>query len=1209
MTRGLLFLLLAACLFPSPGAAQGTTSRVAGTVTDTEGGRLPGVTVTLRNDDTGVTFTAVTNESGTYAFESVQVGRYTVTCELQGFKRFVSADNQVRIGEPATINAALELGAIEQTIEVRATVEVVQTGTSGNLGSTFDQRTIESLPILGGRGRNPLDLVLTQPGVVSGANTGGGIHVHGARDRSWNFTLDGIDTNESSAGGSNFSPLRTNPDAVAEFKVLTGNVTAEFGRNSGGQVAMVTRSGGNSFSGTAFYFDRRPEYNANEWENNIDNLPKRIFTQYMPGFSVGGPIRRNKTFFFVNTQWLDAEQTRERTRIVYTESARRGLWRYVIGGRNLPAGVGGASVDANGNVAGGVTVGSYDVATADPQGLGLDPAVQRLIGMTPLPNNFTAGDGLNTAGYTFVAPEKEEQMDFVTKFDHVFNGQHSAFARISKGYQNTLCDSVNGGEPPFPGLPCFVDTERSPYNWAGNWRWNPGGSVVNELVVGQNHFTFDFVNPSADASQVTFSAPSITSIATGVLTMPQDYTVGNLRTIDTLQIVNNLSWLKGDHSLKFGTNMRFQRHTDTRGSVAGANVAPTVDFSTTVNTVDPALFGIPSNIQTANDRPALQAHINFLLGRVGNIRQSFVQEGSTYAPGGTLFDFESTYPEIDVFVQDTWKPRSNLTVDAGLRWEAKLAPGNPDGLIRRPGARVAVGQSPTNALRWEQGDLYGSDWNNVAPSVGVAWVLDEAGSSVVRGNYRAAFDRINTFLASSAIFQSIPGITYQTTNTAYGQAGGRLRQGLPDLAPTVSPESFLQPPAVSSNSMRVFDSEFTTPITHGWALTYQRQLFKQTLIEIAYVGRRAQNLFGAYNVNQAEIFDNGFLDAFNAAKAGGESALLNQLLAADTRRQSGESGAAMLRRLFASELALNSVAAVASSLGSRIQGNQTLPELAGLGPYFFFAYPQFLGGFNVIDSNDYSRYHALELKLERRFADGFSYLAGYTLSRSKDTRSFDPAFTVVGTGNAQSATSTPFDVNNRDLNYALSDFDRTHVLSAQWVWELPFGQGRRFASEVGRAADVLIGGWTVSGQFIASSGRPMTVFAGTSTLSNVVQTPANCNGCSPDFGSVHDEDGLVWYFTPEERNKFTMPGPGEFSNVGRNYFRGPGSWVAHLSLAKRTRIHGSQILEIRADGTNIFNHPTFGFPTLTTTSATFGRIRNTVTSTARQIMLGVKYYF
>lgn len=233
-------------------SAQGTTSRISGNVIDRSGGVIPGAAVTLTSETTGVAFTTVTNAAGNYAFDAVQVGTYTLSVELAGFKRFVGAEIPVRIGEPTTVNVTLEPGGMSETVQVRAASEVVQTNTSGNLGSTFDQRTIESLPILGSRGRNPLDLVLTQPGVVSGANTGGGVHVNGARDRSWNFTLDGIDTNESSAGGSNFSPLRTNPDALSEFKVLTGNQTAEYGRNSGGQVAMVTRTGGNKFSGTVY---------------------------------------------------------------------------------------------------------------------------------------------------------------------------------------------------------------------------------------------------------------------------------------------------------------------------------------------------------------------------------------------------------------------------------------------------------------------------------------------------------------------------------------------------------------------------------------------------------------------------------------------------------------------------------------------------------------------------------------------------------------------------------------------------------------------------------------------------------------------------------------------------------------------------------------------------------------------------------------------
>ena len=1184
-------LFLSILLIPIAAAvaeAQGTTSRVTGTVTDSSGGRLPGATVTLTNESTGVAFTTVTTETGNYSFDAVQVGRYTVSVELDGFKRYVSTGNTVNIGDPATINPVLEPGGVTETVEVRAAGEPVQTSTSGNLGTTYDQRTIEGLPILGGRGRNPMDLVLTQPGVVSGANTGGGVHVHGARDRSWTFTLDGIDTNETSAGGANFSPLRMNPDALAEFKVLTGNTTAEYGRNSGGQVAMVTRGGGNTFAGTLFYFDRRPNYNANEWENNIDSLPKREFTQQMPGFSLGGPIRRNKTFFFVNTQWLRANQTRSTTRTVYTADARNGIFRYSTVGRNAAAGTPAASVDANGNPI--VPIVTYNVAANDPQRLGLDPTITALIGKTPLPNNFTVGDGLNTAGFTFVAPEQERQMDFTTKIDHSFNVAQSAFVRFSKGYQNTLCDQVNGGEPPFPGLPCLVNTNRSPYNWAANHRWSPSSSVVNELVIGQNHFTFDFLNPIADPSRPTLNGP---------ITNPEDYTIGNLRTVDTFQIVDNFSWARGAHTMRFGTNMRFQRHTDTRGSVGGPgfNVAPQVSFGTT-QPVDPATFGLPAAMNIAFDRPALQSHINYLLGRVGAISQAFVQAGDAYGPGGTTFDFVANYPELDFYVQDTWKPRSNLTLDIGLRYEVKLSPRNPAGLIRRPNQRVAVGEPDSMTLNWVEGKLWDDDWNNLAPSIGFAWQPNDDGRSVVRGNYRLAVDRLNTFVISSSIFQTIPGITTTIVDTAFGQSGGRLRDGLPSLQPTVSPANFLQP-AVSGASMTVVDPELQTPMTHGWAITYQRAMFRNTLFEVAYVGRRAEHLFGAYNVNQVRFRDNGFLEAFNIVKAGGESALMNQLLAPDTRRLTGESGSAMLRRLAASasQLTLDSVAALAASLGTRLQGGRTLPELAGLGSHFFFPYPQFLGGVNVIDSEDYSRYHALELKLERRFADGYSYLMGYTLSRSKDTRSYDPAFTVVSGANNQSASSTPFDIFNRDLNYALSDFDRTHVFQAQGVWELPLGD-----HPVAR-------GWTLAGQMVAQSGRPFTVYSGSNTMSNIVQTPANCDGCSPSFGSIHDEGGLIWYLTPEERARFSAVGPGEMGNTGRNAFRGPGSWYVNSSLAKRTYITRTQILEVRADATNVFNTPTWGFPTATITSTIFGRNRTPIGGNSRKVMLGIKYYF
>ncbi|MPZ17514.1 MAG: TonB-dependent receptor plug domain-containing protein [Luteitalea sp.] len=1194
--------MCAVLMGPAPRVwAQGTTSRIGGAVTDTSGGAIPGATVTLTNESMGVSFTTITSGTGVYVFEAVGVGMYTVKVELDGFKTFVAPGTIVNIGTPATVNAVLETGSLTETVEVTAAAPAVQTTDSGNYGSVIDQRSVESLPIIGGRGRNPLELVLTQPGVVSGANTGGGTHVHGARDRAWNFTLDGIDTNESSAGGSNFSPLRTNPDAITEFKVLTGNFTAEYGRNSGGQVAMVSRSGTNEFHGTGFYFARRPQFNANEWENNFSDLPKAEERLNISGFSVGGPIRRSKTFFFGNVQILRGQQQHTLTRNVYTESARQGIWRYVPGGRNAPAGVSGASVDSSGNPI--VGVASYNIAGKDPQGIGLDQQVQGLIGETPLPNDFSVGDGLNLAGYTWNPEEEEEQHDVLLRVDQVLGPKHYAFARVAWGQQNTLCDEVNDGTAPFPGLSCLVDTERSPLNVAASWRWNPVGSVVNELVVGGNHFTFDFVTPEAQ--------PGLVDLTFGDITMPHGFQIGNLRTVNTYQIVNNTTYVRGAHTFKGGLNFRYQQHKDVRGSVGTTNVNAIVNFDDDVNTVDSAVFGLPSDIDVENDLPDLRDSVNFLLGRVGTVAQGFVQQGDGYAPGGTPFNYDARFPELDLYLQDNWKIRPNITIDAGLRWELKMAPSNPENLILRPNQRVAVAEPPSNALTWVQESLYDDDINNLAPSVGVAWDVGSDGKSVVRGNYRIAYDRINTFVLSSTIFQSIPGITRTETNTEFGQNGGRL-PNLPTLQPTGQPEDFVTPPPVSNSSIHVMDTEFEAPLTHGWALSYQRELWGKSVLEVAYIGRRGQNLFGAYNVNQTELHDNGFLDAFNTVKAGGQSALMNQLLGVDSRLGPGETGSDFLRREFSSEISRDSVAEVADSLAERVQNDQTLSELAGLGPYFFYPYPQYLGGMNVIDSNDRSTYHALEVTWQRRFGNGFGYLLGYTLSQSKDTRSFDPAFTRVSTGTNQSASSTPFDIQNRELNFAPSDFDRTHVFQGSFVTELPFGRGKLVGDDAGPALDALIGGWQVAGILRYYTGRPFTVYSGAHTLSNVVQTPANCAGCSGSAGSVFaEEDGILWYLNGDERAAFSGPEGGGFSDVGRNAFRSPGSFRSDLSVTKRFSLFGTHAVEYRLDITNLTNTPTFALPTSAAvmTNSNFGQILNNVISSSRKIQMGLKYTF
>lgn len=1259
-TRPMHFTLGLFILLVTTGIAfgQGTASRVTGNVTDPQGAVVSGATVTLTNEGTNVSFTAQTSSSGTYVFESVQVGIYTVTVEMAGFKKFVSTGNQVNVNQPATIDVPLEIGDIANVVTVEATAERVQTGTSGNIGNTVEQRSLEALPIVGERGRNPLQFVSLQPGVIgngragTGGNTGGNVHVHGSRDRAFNFTLDGIDINESSAGGSNFTPLKPNPDSIDQFQVVTSNFTAELGRSSGAQVSLVTRSGTDEFHGTLFELYRTPALNANEYENNINSRPKGQFVQHIFGGSIGGPVilpgyngRERKTFFFTNLQLLRATQGILTTRTVYTAQARQGLFRYRIGAANAPAGTTNPSVDASGNVLPGVTLGTYNVVANDPlcntqpANCGLDPTTKALIAATPLPNNFSTGDGLNTAGFSFSASQVERQYDFVMKIDHTFNDRNTVYFRYAQGEQNTFGDNGNAGLRSFPDSPFnFVDTFRNPKNFAGNYRWTPTPTVTNEFVVGLNKFAFTFGNP--DPNPVPF-----------ILNLPRDPfnfapPISNSREITTWQIVDNISFLKGSHTFRSGINLRFQTHDDIRSTVGGFSTNPQVTFSRTVNP-PPTSGAFNFNLPAAGagsinntDRNNLQSAINDLLGRVGNIQQSFVAESSdAFAPGGTLFTYISKYNEYDFFFQDTWKIRPNLTIDYGIRWEPKLSPrAGGDDVVLRPDRPIRLGEAATDQIKFIEGKLFDDDWNNFAPSIGFAWDPFKSGKTSIRANYRLAYDRMNTFLASSAIFPNTPGTTLginDATFAAKPNETNRVRFGLPQLAPTATPAQLSVPAAFSTASLTVFDPSTRFPKTNQWSLSIQREIGHQFVFEANYIGRKAVGLFGAYDANQVNIFAQDarcpgetFLAAFNTIRSGAAttSCLANTLF---TGNPANNAGSASFRTTYSSELNQGSVASAAQLLSQRVVSGQRQIVTNGFSPGFLQPFSQFTGGLNVIDSNDFSTYHGLELQLSRRAGRGLLMQLSYTLSKSMDTRSFDPAFTVVArttspTNASPSGQNTPFDNRDRRLNYARSDFDRRHALQGYLVYDLPFGRDRRFLRDAPGIVNQILGGWEVASALILQSGRPFTVYGGAFTLSNAVLAPANCNACSPDMSSVVQNAGTNFIFTPDQIAKFSTPAPGELGNTGRNFFTGPSFFNLDMTLRKKFRFSETRNLEFRADINNITNTPSFEFPISSTSgiglqspgftgtpslNGTFGRIRDSVNSNSRRIQLGIKFNF
>jgi len=1216
--------------------AQGTTSRVTGTVTDSTGAAVVGATVTLTNEATATSLTTETSDDGIYTFDLIQIGEYTVTVEKSGFKKFVSTKNTVNINQPATVNVALETGGLTETVTVESAVEEVQTSTSGNIGSTIEQRTLESLPIVGARGRNPLDLLNFQPGVVVGANTGGGVHVNGSRDRSFNFTLDGIDINESTAGGSNFTPLRTNPDSIQEFQIVTGNFTAELGRSSGAQVTLITRAGTNRFSGNLFEYYQTPDFHANEYENNINRIPRRQFVQHIFGGSLGGPLfnpgfgegtpmfdlLRDRAFFFVNLQFLRASETRLAQRTVYTQAARNGSFRYVVGGRNTPAGSGGASVDGSGNATLPVCAGTpptnqpciatYNIA-ANPSGTGIDPRLSANINSMPLPNDFTRGDGLNTAGFNFVAPQMEKQYDFVTRVDFKVNDNNQIYVRYAQGEQNTFGDIGNGGLAPFPGLPNLVNTFRQPKNLAINLRSSPSARFTNEFIFGYSTFGFSFNTEEPDPN-VPYVFNLITDSAT-------NFTY-NARSARTIQLVDNVTFDLSPHLVKMGVNFRFGKQFDDRSNVAGSAIEPIINFSRLINS-DFTAFNLPATGINSNDGNTLRSQINDFLGRVGRYDQAFVTlpDGSAFAPAGTRWNFTAFYPEYDFYVQDTWKFRPNLTFDLGLRYELKLAPSSENLSILRPNQPIGLAAPPSNTLRWEEGKLFDNDLNNFSPSIGVAWDPFKSGKTSVRANYRLAYDRFATFLFASSIFQSAPG-----NNTLVSRPGGLLRDIQP-LVPSNTPNVLRQPVAFSATAATtVIDPDLVFPEIHQFFAGVQREIGFNSVLEVNYIGRRGTHLLGGYDANQVNIFATDprcggqtFLQAFVQAQANADPNCLATLL-------SGTNGAggspAAFRTQFSTQLATNQNAvATAAQILSQRSGTTALTA-NGFSPFLFQKYPQFSGALNVLDSSDVSRYNGLEIILKRRITGGVGFQVGYTYSMSKDTRSFDPVFTTVARGTAQSSSSTPFDNRDRRFNYAWSDFDRRHVVQATYVAELPFGRGKRFGSDIPKVVDFFLGGWQLAGNFLLGSGRSFTVYSGFNTLSNSVSSLANCNGCTRDMGRIIQEgtpNATNFFFSRAQRDMFLTPvAAGEVGNTGRNFFIGPKQFQTDASLTKKFKFTETMSFDLRVDARNLTNtHDFFDFSKNTAcsngavaTNPSFGRLADCVSSnTSRKIQFSGKFNF
>ena len=592
-------LLVLALLVFSAGAvfAQTSTSRISGTVTDVSGGVVPGATVTAINEATGVSFTQVTTDAGLFAFPGLTPGVYTVKVELQGFKTAMNKGVVLEIGTPVVVNVALQVGGVNEVVNVEGGYEKLESS-NAKLGNIVEEKAIESLPL---NGRNPLSLMTLEPGVAQSSygTAGSGMSINGSRDRAFNVTIDGIDANESSVPNPMSNVYRLTPDNVQEFRVVTSNATAEEGRNSGANMAIATRQGSNEYHGRAFEFFRNTALNSNEFFANANGTARPNIKMNQFGAEMGGPIVKNRTFFFgsYQNQRINTTQPIDQTfgvPTIYTPSMLNGNYRYWVADPKTPFTLNGATITRNvpqlvdpktGALLPGVPtcatasstncVASYNIFGNDPKGIGADPKIAALFKGYPAPNNYTTGDGLNTATYLWNPPANFQGPNILGRVDHKFNENNTMFARYMWADYNTLKgDPLNGRPQVFPGFPPLGEVFRRTSGLAANYRRVISPKIVNDFTLGYSRFIYRFTQGEANPDW-----PNVVPYSFANVSLPYINTPRTVRQVTTPQFIDNMSIIKGKHVFQMGFNIRLYEHNDQRGQPGGVNVTPSLSFS------------------------------------------------------------------------------------------------------------------------------------------------------------------------------------------------------------------------------------------------------------------------------------------------------------------------------------------------------------------------------------------------------------------------------------------------------------------------------------------------------------------------------------------------------------------------------------------------------------------------------------------------------
>lgn len=1153
------FWLILALFAASICFAQVESGRLDGTVTDASGGVMAGVKVTAIHQANHVKTETTTNADGGFVFPSLQPGFYQVSVEAKGFRTAVVEGVSINISTSVTQKFKLEVGDIAEHVQVEAESVRVQTS-EAQLGRTVTLKDIDTLPVLG---RSPINLAVFSPGIqMSNPGDVTFSNVNGQRQGASNSTLDGVDVNDAVVPRLGLSMTANNTDSVGEVHIVTSGAKAEYGRNAGGQVELITRSGTNSFHGNLFDYLRNNDLNANSFFNNAatPGVPIAKYIQNLFGGSVGGPVRKNKTFFFFNYQGSRISQAVTRNRTVLTPAAKAGIFTW-----KTPAGV----------------LSTYDIVANDPRHKGIDPAMAAIFKVLPDPNNLNAGDTLNTAGFLFNNPAGSWNNSYTGKADQNIGEKLHLFFRYS-WYRTYSIDNLNNADATYPGFPQG--------NQGGvRWGFSTGAdytitpTLIDELRVGHQSAGVDFNRPGR------LQGPTIIS---NLFTDPYSASFAQGRNSPVNEITDYLTKVKGSHTLKFGGNVRLTEQWGYNLAGTSGGIYPNVTTATTLGNSVPAAVGPQGSTISSANRTTFENLYNDVLGRMNQVVQSYFSDLTKFQPAGSQRIRDFNVKEIGVFAQDDWKLRRNFTINIGMRWEYSGIPTESNNLVGTidQAASLSTTYSSSNLTVKRGGQWYNNDWNNFAPRLGFAWDVKGDGKTAVRGSIGVFYDRM-IGATISAVDGATPGFGQDIF--VYPNASNtdvRISDGIPSTPQPAAPVLTL--PNTRSTSIDVFSQNLRTPYVTQYSFNIQRELPKRMVLDVGYVGSKGIKLFMAQNLNQQKIFGD-FLKSFQELQA-------YQLNSANV-----PSPGNTIVRIFgtpaAAITALGSTTVSQGQVGSAAttvdRTNYTKYVAAGVPDNYLRNYPQYISVLQGTNSGR-SYYNSLQVSVRRQMRD-VMIVGNYTFAKSIDNSS------VEGNG-----FSSPIDSFNLRLSRARSDFDRPHSFNGSVAYILPVGRNKKFGGSMPAIADTLIGGWEVGSLIIWQSGGPFTISSGRNTTYGLVNSWANYSGGSRNVGSVTRQGDGVWFY-PETTfaTNFTFPNAGDFGNAGRNTFRGPRYFDSDVSLVKRFRIYENHAVTFRAEAYNVFNNVNFGNPSVSLTSPqTFGKLTGLV-GTPRIMQLALRYDF